>query len=113
LDIEGGHIRTFHRTHLCQWDRKPLTESSNQQWDFLSGGFISSKAYKSYVLHIRGHLYRSNDGAQVLINRINNDDHKYKQTWYFEPERNQPKILSPPIPKECSDYFVSGIMNHA
>ena len=60
------------------------------------------------MLHLRGHFGRSNnEGAQVLIHQIK-DDVKQKQTWYFEPEQSQPKIHSPPIPKEYPDYFVNG-----
>ncbi|RIA92477.1 Carbohydrate-Binding Module Family 13 protein [Glomus cerebriforme] len=108
LDIQGGHIRTFHRTYLCQLDRKPSSETSNQQWTLLPGGFISSKTHKNHVLHLHGHFYRSKN--EILINRIKDDD-SHKQTWYFEPEPSQPKILSPPIPKEYSDYFING-KNH-
>ncbi|CAI2178516.1 16163_t:CDS:2 [Funneliformis geosporum] len=105
LDIQGGYIRTFHRTYLCQWDRKPSTEASNQNWTFLPGGFISPAFHEGFVLHLRGHFGRSNiEGTQILIHQAKDDDH-HKQTWYFEPEQNQPKILSPPIPKECPDYF--------
>ncbi|CAB4376775.1 hypothetical protein RhiirA5_271340 [Rhizophagus irregularis] len=112
LDIEKGYIRTFHRTHLCQWDRKPLTEASNQQWTFLPGGFISPTAHKGYVIHLHGHFYRSkHDICQILLHQIKDEDGR-KQTWYFEPEQSQPKILSPPIPKEYPEYFINSIKNH-
>ncbi|CAG8762062.1 10017_t:CDS:1, partial [Funneliformis caledonium] len=105
FDIQGGYIRTFHRTYLCQWDRKPLAEASNQHWTFLPGGSITPTFHEGFVLHLRGRFCRSNhESAQVLIHQIKDDNH-HKQTWFFEPEQSQPKILSPPIPKECPDYF--------
>ncbi|CAG8435546.1 5759_t:CDS:2 [Diversispora eburnea] len=103
FDIEKGRIRIFHRTRLCQNDRKPLESAITQRWIYKPGGYISPLYNDHYVLHISGHFGIENlDGADIILHRkchykdeIKDEFGKFekfirsysKQKWIFEPER--------------------------
>ncbi|KAF0543522.1 carbohydrate-binding module family 13 protein [Gigaspora margarita] len=107
IDIQGGHIRTFHRTHICQFDQKPLSEAQNQRWIYLPEGYISPLNDNEHVIHVSGHFgIEKLEGAHVLIRHIKDHDSD-KQKWIFEKEHDQPAILTPPIP------FANDVMSHS
>ncbi|CAG8663242.1 2294_t:CDS:2, partial [Dentiscutata heterogama] len=102
LDIQGGHIRTFHRTHICQFDQKPLSEAQNQRWAYLPEGYICPLNDNEYVLHVSGHFgIEKLEGADVLLRHIK-DHESHKQKWIFEKEHDQPVIMAPPIPNDLT-----------
>ncbi|CAG8540257.1 1564_t:CDS:2, partial [Cetraspora pellucida] len=108
LDIQGGRIRTFHQTYICQFDQKPLSEAQNQRWIYLSDGYICPLENENYALHVSSgrFWFEKLDGAHVLLRYIK-DVESSKQQWIFEKEHDQPTTLTPPILK---NYILNDFM---